>query len=366
MFQIAVIGSGQIGRLVGVALCQQPYYQVHLIDQVPIDKNIDSLLTSYSQLSYHQIDVATQLDSWLADNQTNAVITCLPYQLNSLVAQLACKHQVHYFDLTEDRGVTDTVNELGKSAQSILVPQCGLAPGWVNWSAHDLMSQFDELRCAEISAGALPQNSANDLHYALNWSTTGLVNEYLNACEIIQNGKLSQAPALGDLKPVQFNGDQYESFHTSGGLGSLAKYYENKIDNLSYKTLRYPGHCNNMKTIISQFNAERHAIEAYLTETIPTTPQDVVVLYLTVSGYIDGKLTEKNRLKKYYPKKIDEYCWTAIQLTTAFGVCCAVDHVLNNQDRYQGTLQHQDLALTDLMATPFGEYYDWEEKCIHS
>ena len=78
------------------------------------------------------------------------------------------------------------------------------------------------------------------------------------------------------------------------------------------------------------------------------------------------QIVEKNRLKKYYPKKIDEYCWTAIQLTTAFGVCCAVDHVLNNQDRYQGTLQHQDLALTDLKATPFGEYYDWEEKCTHS
>jgi len=45
---------------------------------------------------------------------------------------------------------------------------------------------------------------------------------------------------------IVINGVQLEAFTTSGGLGSMCDTYQGRIENLDYKTLRYPGHAKLM------------------------------------------------------------------------------------------------------------------------
>src|SRR5688572_25895384 len=59
----------------------------------------------------------------------DAIVSCLPYNLNVPVAEAAAEAGVHYFDLTEDVPTTNRVIELAEGAKVAFAPQCGLAPG---------------------------------------------------------------------------------------------------------------------------------------------------------------------------------------------------------------------------------------------
>ena len=93
--------------------------------------------------------------------------------------------------------------------------------------------------------------TSNHLQYALNWSTEGLINEYANLCEILEDGKLVRVPALEGLQSLIIDGRSYEMFYTSGGAGSLVSTHENSVKNLCYKTIRYPGHCEKMRFMMN-------------------------------------------------------------------------------------------------------------------
>lgn len=128
-----------------------------------------------------------------------------------------------------------------------LVPQCGLAPSFICVLGADMAARFDEVNTIKMRVGALPLYPTNALRYNVTWSVDGLINEYCNPCEIIFNGKSIQVPALEGLESVMIDGI---AFNTSGGLGTLADTLSGRVQDLSYKTLRYPGHAEIMKLLL--------------------------------------------------------------------------------------------------------------------
>ena len=121
------------------------------------------------------------------------------------------------FDLTEDVKTTRHVAELAKTARSVMMPQCGLAPGFVSIAAHDLASRFEELDEVRMRVGALTENPTNRLEYELTWSVEGLVHEYIAECDAIVDGKACKVQPLEGLESLTLNGIEYEAFNTSGG-----------------------------------------------------------------------------------------------------------------------------------------------------
>ena len=99
--------------------------------------------------------------------------------------------------------------------------------------------------------GALPLFPSNALKYNLTWSTAGLINEYCNPCEAIYDGELREVLPLEGYEQFSLDGVTYEAFNTSGGLGTLCETLKGKVDNLSYKTIRYPGHCELVKLLVN-------------------------------------------------------------------------------------------------------------------
>ncbi len=69
----------------------------------------------------------------------------------------------------------------------------------------------------------------NSLFYALTWSTEGLINEYINPCVAIANTEKVLLPALENYELLNLQGEPYEAFNTSGGLGSLADLYAGNV-----------------------------------------------------------------------------------------------------------------------------------------
>ena len=301
---ILVLGAGKIGSLITCLLSTAGDYAVTLasLDIQEADLLVEKL--RLKNMNTVKVDAQNQaeLNVLFASTAYQAVISSLPYYCNPLVAELAKNHNVHYFDLTEDVEVTHHVKKLSLNQQTVFMPQCGLAPGFISIAAHELITHFDELDSVKMRVGALPVNPNNVLKYSLTWSTDGLINEYGNTCYGIENGDCTTLLPLEGLETITLDGVLYEAFNTSGGLGTLADTYAGKVNTMNYKTLRYPGHCENIRLLMNdlKLNQDRVTLKRILENAVPKTLQDVVLIYVAVTGRQHGQLFEENYVKKIY------------------------------------------------------------------
>ena len=361
MSTILILGAGKIGSLIATFLAETNEYTIHLAD---IEAQTDLQTSAHSQhesMTFAILDAsdAHALESYVKEHKPDAVISSLPYYCNPTVAEVARKCHIHYFDLTEDVEVTERIEQISRGSQRAFVPQCGLAPGFISIVANELMQHFDTLESVKMRVGALPINPSNVLKYSLTWSTDGLINEYGNVCYGIENGMKTSLMPLEGYETIEVDGLLYEAFNTSGGLGTLADTYSGKVQTMNYKTLRYPGHCEKIHFLMVdlKLNGHRELLKNILENAIPKTFQDVVLIYVSVVGRKAGELIEENYVKKIYPKTIASRLWSAIQVTTAAGMCSVVDLVFANPERYQGFTKQESFPLPDILANRFGRYY---------
>ncbi len=361
MHRVLVLGAGKIGALISGLLAESGSYAVQLAD---VDgATAEGVVRAHNSkhLSGFALDAsnAPALEQHLVTRPVDALISSLPYYCNVAVAEAARRAHTHYFDLTEDVEVTRAVRAVAANAAQAFVPQCGLAPGFISIAAAELMTHFEDVRAVKLRVGALPQHPNNVLKYSLTWSTEGLINEYGNPCQAISDGRLVDVAPLEGLEEIEIDGMRYEAFNTSGGLGSLADTHGARIESMNYKTIRYPGHCAQMRLLMNdlKLNHDRATLKRILENAVPQTLQDVVIVYAAVTGRQEGQLREENYVNKIYPQMIAGRLWSAIQVSTAAGISAVVDLVLENKGRYRGFVSQESFRLTDILANRFGRYY---------
>ena len=361
MHRVLVLGAGKIGALICGLLAESGSYKVQLgdIDGAAAEAVVRAHETRNILASALDATDAAALARHVAERPVDAVVSSLPFYCNLGVAAAARKARIHYFDLTEDVDVTRSVRTLAAGAGQAFVPQCGLAPGFISIAAAELITHFDALRAVKLRVGALPQHPNNVLKYSLTWSTEGLINEYGNPCQAVSDGRLLEVAPLEGLEEIEIDGTLYEAFNTSGGLGSLAETHGAHIETMNYKTIRYPGHCQQMRLLMNdlKLNHDRGTLKRILENAVPQTLQDVVIVYAAVTGTQDGQLREENYVNKVYPQVIAGRLWSAIQVTTAAGIAAVVDLVLEHQGRYSGFVAQEQFRLTEILANRFGRYY---------
>src|SRR5262245_26351633 len=95
-----------------------------------------------------------------------------------------------------------------------------------------------------------------------------------------------------------------------------------------------------------------------LETAIPNTEQDVVVVFVTASGLRDGQRTQVSFARKVYAQSWAGQPMTAIQITTASGVCTAVDLVVQGKLPQAGFIRQEQVALRDFLDNRFGRAYE--------
>ena len=360
MNKVLILGAGKIGALISGLLAESGAYQVQLAD---VDETAAAGVARAHGLSNIQpvrLDAtdAAALRSHLISHPVLAVVSSLPYHCNALVAGAARDSGIHYFDLTEDVDVTRRVSTLARGAEAAFVPQCGLAPGFISIAGGELIRHFDTLRSVRLRVGALPQHPHNVLKYSLTWSTEGLINEYGNPCEAIVDGRTVEVRPLEGMEEIEIDGTLYEAFNTSGGLGSLAQSFGSSCESMDYKTIRYPGHCEQMRLLMNdlKLNQDRGTLKRILENAVPQTLQDVVIVYAAVTGMQNGELREENYVSKIYPQIIAGRLWSAIQVSTASGLCAVLDLVLTHPERRAGLVTQESFRLPDILGNRFGRH----------
>jgi saccharopine dehydrogenase-like NADP-dependent oxidoreductase len=356
--KIALLGAGHIGHTISHLLVNSGDYQLTVIDQS--QASLDKLKHLNVKAVVVDTDKSDSLTGVLKGH--DAVINALPYHLAIKVATAAKEAGCHYFDLTEDVAATKYIMELAKGAKTAFMPQCGLAPGFIGIVAHHLAQQFHSLDEIKMRVGALPAFPTNSLKYNLTWSVDGLVNEYCHPCEAIHEGALTSMLPLEGLEHFSLDGVEYEAFNTSGGLGTLCETLKGKVRNLDYKTVRYPGHRDLMQFLLSDLRmaADQEALKNILRKSVPTTMQDVVHVFVTVSGMKNGSFVQEVFARKIFAQRAtsSDSLLSAIQITTAAGICAAVDLFREGKLPKAGFVRQEEVKLPDFLGNRFGMAYE--------
>jgi saccharopine dehydrogenase-like NADP-dependent oxidoreductase len=356
MKTIAVIGAGKIGATIADLLGATGDYRVVIADRSA--EQLAAIRTS-ATVSTRQVDITSPAELGALLEGCFAVLSAAPYDLTTRIAEAAAPRGVHYLDLTEDVASTRRVKELAQSAKAALIPQCGLAPGFISIVAADLARGFDQLDSLKLRVGALPQYPSNALNYNLTWSTDGVINEYCEPCEAIVNGERALVPAMEEREEFSLDGVTYEAFNTSGGLGTLCDSLAGKVRTLNYRTIRYPGHCAIMKALLQDLRLadRRDVLKDIFENALPSTLQDVVVIFVTVSGRMNGRLTQQTYANKVYSAMVGGVMRSAIQITTASGISAVLDLLAQGALPQQGFVRQEDIGLDLFLANRFGRAY---------
>jgi saccharopine dehydrogenase-like NADP-dependent oxidoreductase len=353
--RITLLGAGHIGQTISRLLAESGDYEVTVVDRSA------EALDKLGQLAVRRQHAETSDEATLLRllGGQQAVINALPYYMALPVASQAKAAGCHYFDLTEDVAATRAIKQLADGAATAFMPQCGLAPGFIGIVAHHLTKSFEALHEVKMRVGALPAFPTNSLKYNLTWSVDGLINEYCHPCEAIRDGRNIEVLALEGLEHFSLDGVEYEAFNTSGGLGTLCETLAGRVRTLDYKSVRYPGHRFLMKMLLEelQLASDQETLKAILRRSVPSTMQDVVLVFVTVSGMRGGTLVQEVFARKIFADRDERAPQSAIQITTAAGVCAAVDLFREGALPQRGFVRQEQVELPAFLANRFGSAY---------
>jgi len=349
---VIVLGLGKVGSLVGTLLHKTGFEvtgaDIHTKDDLP-----------FPVITTNMANMESFTDKF---KNFDAMISCLPYKYNIDIATAAHKLGVHYFDLTEDVPTTKAIIKMSRTANSVMAPQCGLAPGFIAIVGASLAANYTKIRSIKLRVGALPQNPTGLLGYAFNWSPEGVVNQYLNDCEVIENGQHKWVSPMEWIEKLFIHGIQLEAFTTSGGLGTMCETYLGKVDNLDYKSIRYPGHVQQMNFFFHELlmREDRKKAGEILTNAKPPVNDDVVYIHASAEGLKGTQLFRDEFVNAYYPITIDGKRWRAISWTTAASACAVMEMVNNGSLPDRGFIKQEDISLNDFLKTRNGRLYSGE------
>jgi lysine 6-dehydrogenase len=307
--RMLVLGAGLQGSACAFDLLQQK----DVSRVVLADLNVDALppfLERYrgdARLQLERVDARDEEAVLRLLDGMAAVMNALPYYFNAQIAALAIRAGVHYSDLGGNTELVFQQLEMDAQARQrgvSVVPDCGLAPGMVNILAAAGIRELDEAESVRIRVGGLPQQPQPPLNYQIVYSLEGVLDYYTTPSWVLRDGEPAQVDALTDIEPVEFAPPvgTLEAFHTAGGLSVLPWTYRGKLRSMEYKTLRYPGHAERMKTIRDLGLLELEPVAVGALEVVPrelfiavAEPRlrrpdagDLVALRVEVEGTVGG------------------------------------------------------------------------------
>lgn len=367
-FNIVIAGAGGIGRAVGLLLAAAADFDSRLF----LGDKDSAIATDAAGWINEGCDAAKATAFVLNPESESAameeifsaadiVLDCLPGHFAPAIGRLARKHNLHYINLTEHVKETEQLKEIAQDAPTGFILQTGLAPGFINILACHLYNQFVELhqnREVEyigMKVGALTRHAIAPHFYGLTWSPIGVATEYFKNAIIIRNYKKASVPSLSEQAEIFIDNNRYEENYTSGGAADLPDAFEGLCRRLDYKTLRYPGHYNWVKSIVKKTGNAQEAIETLekqMLSTVPFVQEDKVVLYAVVRGMNKkGQLQAIERSFVIEPVAVGKHTLRAIQATTAAPMAECARMLLTGN--YKGLILQSHIDTKRFLDGPF-------------
>lgn len=308
----------------------------------------DRIATAFGATSAH-IDVSNASELMSLVGLHEIVVSAVPYRFGYGVASAALATGSHYLDFGGNPSVVAAQRRMHGDAVEkdlMIVPDCGLAPGLANVLAEDLIRTAADspIESIQIRVGALPQTPIGTLEYQLAFSPAGLINEYAEPCEVIEDGHHGTVEPLSRFEDVPWPGwGPLEAFSTAGGTSRMCIEHEERVRNLEYKTLRYPGHGKVFRALyeLGLFDETPHQIGTTsvaprsvvldaLARTLPRDEPDIV--FVRVWREQDGETTTLQLEDRAHG------AFSALARTTAFPATALADLIVRGAVKRAGVL----------------------------
>jgi lysine 6-dehydrogenase len=339
-YKYAVCGAGRQGTAAAYDLVKFGDAEEILL----IDADLDSLkrsacrvndLTQKNLVRFVQSDVSNSEELVPLLKDVDSLISAVPFHLNPVLTEATIRSRTNMCDLGGNTEIVRTQlarHEEAREANITVVPDCGMGPGMNISLATYAMSLLEEPKEVYIWDGGLPQNPRPPWNYALTFNIGGLTNEYFGNAFFLRDGKIIEVPCLTELEEINFPPplNKLEAFITSGGLSTMPWTFLGKLDRLENKTLRYPGHCAQFKTLSDLGLLETEPVNVKGTEISPrdvfhkllepkiTQPEikDIGIIRVKCIGKIEGHDAEATvELVDYYH---EETSFSAMQRLTGW------------------------------------------------
>ena len=244
------------------------------------------------------------------------------------------------------------LDDEARSAGVSIIPDCGLMPGMGNTLAVYAMGLMTRPQHVRIYVGGLPLHPRPPFDYLLTFSIFGLSKEFAGTATILRDGEITQVPALTELEMLDFPEPvgRCEAFVTSGGTSTCPWTFEGKLLTYEEKTVRYPGHCADLKAFSDLGLLDLEPVQVGETSVVPrqvfqallapkiTFPEDedVVVLRVLCSGEDDGghEVEAKLELMDSFDKATG---FRAMERTTGFSAAI-VAHMIASEKTPRGAM----------------------------
>ena len=265
--KVTVIGAGAIGSAVARDLVERDNVShVQVCDShARLLQQLDDQLKSPKLRSF-QVDARDLRTLASILNSSNVAIGCVKSTLNPRLARLCLDQKIHFCDLGGDDSTVQEILTLSKEAKRKslwVVPNCGLAPGLVNVLSRAGIAQFDEVDVVRLRVGDVPLNPEPPFKFRLSWSADKILDDYTLPVRLIENEKVIETDSLSRDERLYFNEPfgEMEAFCTAGGLSTLVNDLAHKVKTLDHKTIRWPGHADQMRFLIGLGFAETQKID---------------------------------------------------------------------------------------------------------
>ena len=324
--QVLVVGSGKVGSEIARDLARSSEVDsVIVADALP--KNLKNV-RGYEKIRTRRLDISQRKPLLETMRRVDLVCGALPGRLGFQLMTYAVEAHRDLVDISYTPEDPFKLHSKARDQENILVPQCGVAPGFTNMCVGDASRRLGTITKVRIFVGGLPQKPSAPLNYRIVFSLEDVINEYSRPARIIDDGKEKMVDALSGRGFLNFPGVGRLEYFITDGLGSLPRSFPRVHEMFEY-TLRYPGHAEMMNTLrilgffdrgevqVNGVSVSPRKLSTALLRGMMTLgrPEDLLALKVEVEGKLGRRSMLNYRILDYYDPKSKV---SAMARTTAY------------------------------------------------
>lgn len=350
--KVTIVGAGEIGRALARTLLDSDQFEVQIIDRS--EEALARLKSLQINASAKQLRHGDDLQGYLSGQ--DVVVAAVPEAVVPDVARAAAKAAVHYLDFICLNQETKTLLDPLAQKRAIF-SGCGVSPGLIGNVTCDLLQSFSPVTDVTMRVGAIPRYPTNRIGYGQIWNVDGLIDEYTRPSAAIRDGKPVYLTPLEEYSRLSIDGISYEEFITSGGVEALSIFSHAAPKNVTFKTIRYPGHLDYIRFLLDDLNLRnrRDMLRSLLYNGLPVIEDDILLLMVTARGYRDRLPTERTKCYRFAASHKTSPFNSLIACATGYAAAL-LSMLCQGRVASQGYISHHLIDTQELLASPFLEH----------
>ncbi|WP_332681656.1 saccharopine dehydrogenase family protein [Bosea sp. (in: a-proteobacteria)] len=354
-FRVVIVGGGRVGSALALLLKQTAEFEVVVVDPTePARRRMEELGLPLAEVDPGN---AAQIDRLLAEAQ--AVVAALPSSATPTVAAAARRNGVHYLDLSDDTAGLEAVRHEARAAAGCFIPQCGISPGLVSQLVLDLVSRVGGAPEVDVRIGTLPRQPGNRFGYGLTWDVDALLREYTQPSTALVAGRRTSLAALSELEQLRLGERDYEVFISGNIPASLCARLEGRVERLTSRTIRYPGHLDYMRFLLDDLKLRGRVdlLRNLFLNALPEIVDDRLLISVTATSSARGSTVEERFTREVVSAPIGGRNVSAMRRTAAAHVAAVLDLLRCGVIGEAGLCLQEDIPFSELSQNRFLSWF---------